>query len=136
MGLSIEGGCLCGAVRYRATAPPVSRSICHCRTCRRASGAPSVAWSSFHMDSFAFVAGTPLWYQSSPDVVRSFCGNCGTPLTYRHVEDMETLDVTTATLDRPEQFPPTKEIWIEHKLPWQRLHEATRHYLHDSGNGG
>lgn len=136
MGLCIEGGCLCGAVRYRATAPPVARSICHCRTCRRASGAPSVAWSTFHMDTFAFISGTPLWFQSSPEVVRSFCGNCGTPLTYRHSDDVDTLDITTASLDAPEQFPPTKEIWIEHKLPWERLDEATRHYQRSSPNGG
>ena len=134
MGLSIEGGCLCGAIRYRATAPPVSRSICHCRTCRHASGAPSVAWSSFHLDSFAFISGSPLWYRSSPGVVRSFCGNCGTPLTYHHAKDTDSLDVTTVTLDAPDQFPPTKEIWIEHKLPWERLDEATRHYRRD-GNG-
>ena len=128
MGMSIEGGCLCGAVRYRATAPPVSRSICHCRSCRRASGAPSVAWSTFHVNSLVFTQGMPVRYRSSTAVERTFCGNCGTQLSYRHEEDVDSIDITTATLDSPEQFPPTKEIWIEHKLPWERANEAMRHY--------
>ncbi|GAA5071351.1 GFA family protein [Lysobacter panacisoli] len=128
MGLCIEGGCLCGAIRYRATAPPISRSICHCRSCRRAGGAPSVAWSTFHVNSLVFCQGVPMRYPSSEDVVRTFCGNCGTPLSYRHVLDTDTIDITTATLDAPEQFPPTRETWIEHKLPWERLNESTRHY--------
>jgi len=40
MGHSIEGGCQCGAVRYRAIEIPLARTLCHCRSCRRASGAP------------------------------------------------------------------------------------------------
>ena len=43
----IEGGCLCGATRYRATGRPTSTMICHCQTCRRAAGSPDVAWVRF-----------------------------------------------------------------------------------------
>ena len=39
-----EGGCLCRAVRYRVNGVPIVTSLCHCRTCRLAAGAPSVAW--------------------------------------------------------------------------------------------
>ena len=38
------GGCLCGAIRYRITGAPVEALYCHCRMCRRAHGAPVVAW--------------------------------------------------------------------------------------------
>jgi hypothetical protein len=41
---------------------------------------------------------------------------------------LDTIDVTTATLDHPEQFPPTREIWIEHKVPWATLNPSLRHY--------
>ena len=37
---TIEGGCLCGAIRYRVTAEPQGRTLCHCESCRRAAGAP------------------------------------------------------------------------------------------------
>ena len=49
-----EGGCLCGAIRYRVIAEPIARSICHCLSCRRASGAPSVAWAVFRPEDFRF----------------------------------------------------------------------------------
>ncbi len=118
-----EGGCLCGAVRYRVTAEPIARSICHCRSCRLASGAPSVAWSVFRPQDFSFVRGTPIAFASSPSVVRTFCGRCGSPLTYRHTGRPQAVDVTTATFDHPELFPPDKEIWIEHRIDWERVNE-------------
>jgi hypothetical protein len=35
---TIEGGCICGTVRYRADAEPVLIAACHCATCRREAG--------------------------------------------------------------------------------------------------
>jgi hypothetical protein len=122
-GANAEGGCLCGAIRYRVTAEPFARSICHCRSCRRASGAPSVAWAVFRPEDFSFVQGEPLRFESSPQVVRTFCGHCGTPLTYQHTGRPAAIDITTASLDDPERFPPAKEIWTEHRIPWERVNE-------------
>ena len=44
MNLPLEGGCLCGGVRYRISAEPHHASYCHCRMCQRSAGAPVVAW--------------------------------------------------------------------------------------------
>ncbi len=123
-----EGGCLCKSIRYRISATPLAQSRCHCRSCRLASGAPSVAWFVLSCSDFTFVTGEPIRYRSSPPVVRSFCGKCGTPLTYQHDDSPDTIDVTTATLDLPEAFPPTREIWTEHMLAWEVLNEDLRHY--------
>jgi hypothetical protein len=130
---AIEGGCLCAAIRYRITGVPVAQGLCHCKSCRLASGAPSVAWVVVRYTDFNVVSGRPSNFRSSPDVTRTFCGTCGTPLTYRHDESLDTIDVTTATLDRPEQFPPTREIWIEHKIPWATLNPNLRHSPRTSG---
>lgn len=46
-----EGGCLCGAVRYRITGEPKSVGYCHCRMCQRAAGAPVVAWATVPADA-------------------------------------------------------------------------------------
>jgi hypothetical protein len=127
-----EGGCLCKSIRYRISATPLAQSRCHCRSCRLASGAPSVAWIVLNCSDFTFVTGDPVRYRSSPPVVRSFCGKCGTPLTYQHDDSPDTVDVTTATLDLPDAFPPTREIWIEHKLAWEVLDEDLRHYRRGS----
>jgi hypothetical protein len=63
-----EGGCLCGAVRYRAHGQPTNSMICHCQTCRKAAGAPVVAWLTFPLGRFSFVRSTPAEFRSSPPV--------------------------------------------------------------------
>lgn len=123
-----EGGCLCGSIRYRVSGNCVSKSLCHCRSCRLASGAPSVAWTVFRVSDFAFVAGQPARFHSSPPVTRTFCGRCGTPLTYQRDCWPDTIDVTTVTLDHADEFAPTKEIWVAEKLPWETLNDDLPHF--------
>jgi hypothetical protein len=127
-----EGGCLCGAVRYQASAEALARTLCHCRSCRLASGGPSLAWAVFPSDAFGFTAGTPVRFASSPGVMRSFCGTCGTSLTWQHASRPESIDITSATLDDPDAFAPTKEIWVEHKLGWEALNPSIEHYARSS----
>ncbi len=117
---SYEGGCLCGAVRYRATGEASFATLCHCATCRRASAAPAVAWVTFAQGAFAFTRGEPVRFRSSPPVVRGFCGRCGTPLTYQHDAFAGAVDVTTASLDEPERCPPADHTWASERLRWWR----------------
>ena len=121
---AVEGGCLCTAVRYRIGGAALATSNCHCYSCRRASGAPSIAWVVLRAADFAFITGHPVAFRSSPPVVRTFCGQCGTSLTYQHDDSPGTIDVTTATLDSPERFPPTREIWLAHKISWAPVNQA------------
>jgi hypothetical protein len=116
---TFEGGCLCRAVRYQASGKSVARSLCHCRSCQLASGAPSLAWVVWRSKDFSFIAGSPTSHASSPGVVRTFCNQCGTPLTYQKVAEPGTIDVTTVTLDAADEFAPTMEIWTEHKVSWE-----------------
>ena len=127
-----EGGCLCGAVRYRATADPTALVLCHCASCRKAAGAPSLAWAIFPAESFAFIKGEPKTYQSSEGVKRSFCANCGTTIGYASAWRPEVADVTTASLDDPERFAPQKEIWLEEKLSWQAVDHSRPRYPRSS----
>jgi hypothetical protein len=130
--IEVQGGCLCKSIRYRLAGPPLAQSLCHCRSCRLAAGAPSVAWIVVKRRDFDFIAGVPARFRSSPSVVRTFCGKCGTSLTYEHDESPDTIDVTTATLDAPETFPPTREIWLEHRLAWVPLDEHLPHFQRSS----
>jgi uncharacterized glyoxalase superfamily protein PhnB len=131
----LEGGCFCGAIRYRISGTPGSIGICHCQSCRRASGAPSVSWFTIPSAQFTRLTGTPQNHRSSAHVVRTFCGACGTQLTYAHDSSPESLDVTTASLDHPEAVEPTKEIWLVDKLPWVALNENLDHHRQESAPG-
>ncbi len=119
-----DGGCLCGEVRYRVAGKPQTSAICHCVSCRRASGAQSVAWLTFSLEGFSFVSGDPAGYRSSLDVSRTFCDRCGTSLTYQHDGDPGFIDVTTASLDLPNEFPPTHHVWLEDKVSWESVNDG------------
>lgn len=120
MSEDFAGGCLCGAVRYSAAGPPRHPTLCHCQSCRHAAGAPAVAWLTFPKERFRITAGEPRRFPSSPGVERSFCGRCGTPLTYFRDEPGAGVDVTTASLDTPERAEPADHTWVSDRLPWWR----------------
>jgi hypothetical protein len=118
---SIEGGCLCGAVRYRASGKAYGITHCHCRSCRRASGAPFVTWAGFDADKFSFTQGQPTSHASSSNVFRTFCNRCGTPLTYRRLDLPGSIDVTLGSMDDPEALKPEDHTWTESRLSWVAL---------------
>ena len=130
--LPAEGGCLCGAVRYRITGTPIALTICHCRSCRMAAGAPTVAWTDVYSSDFEWLSTAPVEHESSPGVLRGFCGRCGTALSYRRSATPDRIDLTTASLDRPQDFAPTKEIWVSHRIAWEATHPALPQYAGSS----
>ena len=116
----LTGGCLCGTIRYRA-AGELWVAHCHCESCRRATGAPLTTYAGFAAADFAWTAGEPVAYASSPGAVRTFCGRCGTSLTYQGERWPGEMHVLVATLDRPEAVTPQGEAFAEERLPWLRL---------------
>jgi len=118
MALILEGGCLCGAVRYRLTAAPVATLYCHCRMCQRAHGAPVIAWLAVPFAAFKLTEGTPTAYRSSDHAFRHFCGRCGAPLLCHEADNPKYMDVSIASLDTPEAVPPSSHIWTDSKIPW------------------
>ncbi len=120
--LSAEGSCLCGAVRYRVTGDPVAATLCHCRSCRRASGGTNVAWAVFDKDAFQWLQGQAGDHSSSPGIHWLFCRDCGSLIGYRRASRPDHMDITTGTLDDPDRYPPDVEIWLEQKIGWETLH--------------
>ena len=127
----LEGGCLCGAVRYRVTAEPVDACYCHCRMCQKTSGAPVVAWGNVPIEGFAFTKGTPISHQSSPKGIRHFCGACGTRLAFRYAEGPTTVYINLATLDDPEAIKPDYHIWTASQLGWFETADNLPRYADD-----
>jgi hypothetical protein len=122
------GGCLCGAVRYRITAAPVEALYCHCRMCQRAHGAPVVAWLTVRHDGFEVTAGNPIAYRSSTRATRHFCGRCGTPFTWRAVDNPQLVDVSIATLDNPDVLGPALHLWTDSQISWFEIADHLPRY--------
>ena len=95
-----QGGCLCGRIRYRATGEPHRPHYCHCRMCQRGVGAPLTAWVNFPLAGFAYTAGEPAYYRSSPDLRRGFCPTCGASIC-TIADDDAYVCITLASLDDP-----------------------------------
>lgn len=93
---ALTGGCYCGDVRYRIEGPVLRSTTCRCDSCARSIDA-HVAWLTVPSDGVVLVAGEPERRTDGP-VTRTFCGRCGTKLTYRDDGRGET-DVTVSSLD-------------------------------------
>ena len=115
------GGCLCGAVRYRAAADPVRAVSCHCAICRRVSGAAFLTFVHFPLAAFRWTEGEPTRYRSSAGAERGFCGRCGSTLTMHETVLGDRVQVTLGSLDRPEDVRPDDHVWTESQLPWLRI---------------
>ncbi|MDP8994996.1 MAG: GFA family protein, partial [Pseudomonadota bacterium] len=100
-----KGGCHCGAIRYEMPTEVAHAALCHCTDCRRASGAPVVAWALAPRDK-VWIEGEPQAYASSEPALRHFCGRCGTSLFYTNEAVFPGMvDVQIATLDDPDAIP-------------------------------
>lgn len=117
-------GCCCGAVRYRAEPELRFQVNCHCANCRRAIGAQAVAWICVSRATFRFEQGEPVRYRTDTGAWRTFCGICGTSLTYEKDKRPDDVDITTGSLEHPENHPPRADAFAEEKLPWVPLVEG------------
>ena len=109
------GGCLCGAVRYRATADPFWIGHCRCLTCQRWTGSAAFTGAFFKPNLLEWTRGEPNFYESSKKIRRSFCAACGSPLGFHRAEHE---GVTAGTLDNPEAIKPELHMFAEHEHAW------------------
>ena len=130
---AFDGGCFCGTIRFRISGPISQACYCHCESCRRAAGAPYVAWCTVDRNRFALTRGRLAEHASSPQVVRGFCRSCGTSITYTHEARPDEIDVTIVTLDAPERVVPTRHLWILDKLPWVEIDDGLPQFERFSG---
>jgi hypothetical protein len=123
---TIEGGCLCGASRYVATGEPINVRVCHCTMCQRALGAAFNARVLMPLPAVA-MTGPVGRFNSSPALVRGFCGQCGTSL-FTERAGAGVIGLTCGSLDQPGAFRPTEHIWTSSKQAWLTLADDLPQY--------
>jgi hypothetical protein len=114
----MEGGCLCGAVRYSISGAPFAAEYCHCRMCQKSAGAVVVNWMDFHNEQLTWTNGRPSEYESSETIRRGFCVKCGSSLSFRDSRHPEYITLTIASLDDPDLVKPTYHIYVESQVKW------------------
>ncbi len=122
----VSGGCLCGAIRYEVDASGVfDAGYCHCSMCRRATGAPVLAWALVRREAFRCLGATPSRYQSSQDGARLFCPVCGGQLFYDQNIMPEMIGIHPATLDEPAppSLRPRLHMFADDQLCWLQLRD-------------
>ncbi len=124
----LSGRCLCGAIRYQCGPLLYPPTLCHCASCRRASGAHAVGWVTVASGKLVFAAGSPREFASTPGVQRGFCNRCGTPLTYRSAQRPGEVDVTIGSLDEPGLAVPVDHIWMQDASAWDRPQDGLPQY--------
>ena len=113
-----EGGCLCGAIRFRAAGDPIRTSICYCTQCRRQTGSAMPAFAVYPVKAVEVTRGAPARFAASEKAEREFCESCGSPLFWRGRNDAD-LDIFLGSFDEPESLPvPLRQIWSKHRMPW------------------
>ena len=128
MTATYEGGCLCGAVRYRVTRAPLLVEYCHCGMCRRASGAPVTVWLDVPTSALVWLGRPPTFHDSSPDARRGFCPHCGGALVFQPLDGRPQVSLTAASLDDPARWVPQHHIHDADRVPWLGLADDLPRY--------
>ena len=124
-----RGRCLCGSVRYEFDGGPVMTAYCHCDSCRRHSSSPVAAFVLVRGDSVRFTGEAPRIYESSPGVQRSFCGTCGSPISYWTDRRPDIVDLYAGTLEDMSALPPTLHVHTREQLPWFEVIDGLPRYV-------
>ena len=116
------GGCLCGNVRIEATGRPHRVGLCHCLDCRKHHGA------LFHASAIFPQNAVTVEGETSDYAGRFFCPRCGSSVYGRSGDEIE---VNLGTLDAPDQFVPTYELWTVRRESWLPPFPLARRYERD-----
>ena len=126
----MEGGCGCGALRYRLSSPPMFVHCCHCRDCQRQTGTAFVLNALIEADRVELVCGEPRPIAMATDSGRPHhifrCAECQTAVWSVYGGRAQVRFVRVGTLDDPTRVAPDVHIYVRSKLPWVALPPAAR----------
>ena len=117
----ITGRCYCGATTITATQLPQTVAYCHCKDCRRVSGAPVAAYAAFDETAVTFSPDGGRKVHVNPGVVRSFCADCGSPLADRYDYLPGQVYIAVGVLDQADDLAPQLHAYESQRLTWLHI---------------
>ena len=124
--IELEGGCACGACRYRVSGAPIFVNNCHCTLCQRQTGSTSVVNAFFESEALTLLSGSLSEHvvtggSGNPHVICR-CDACGTALwSYYGRLGRLGAGVRVGTLDAPGRIRPDAVIFTGDMMPWVAL---------------
>lgn len=133
----LQGGCLCGAVRYEITAPFSTARYCHCTRCQRRTGTASSANGLVPSSGFRLLSGREAVRSFEPPtgVPKLFCSICGSALFSGHPFSDEQVVVRLGTLDRDPGIRPQYRQFVDFAAPWEAIPDDGLTRYPGSGSG-
>ena len=125
---TLEGGCGCGAVRYRLTDEPIFVNNCHCRLCQRQTGTGSAVNAFIESGKLEQLSGELSEHELATGsggtqiIVR--CATCGTPVWSHYRLGRKAAAVRVGTLDDPSAVRPDAAIYVADRPAWAPLPEG------------
>ncbi len=127
----MDGGCTCGAIRYRMEAPPLIVHCCHCSWCQRESGSAFAVNALIESARLTLLEGapelvlTPSASGKGQKIVR--CPVCRVAVWSHYPQAGDAVSfVRVGTLDNPGACPPDVHIYVSTKQPWVVLPDGAR----------
>jgi hypothetical protein len=111
-----RGGCNCGAVRVEIRGAPVRAGLCHCLTCRKATGSPFMSFADWPRSQVTVTGETSHWRATTDR--RHFCPACGSQL-FATEDGNDEIEIRLGILDdAPGDIIPEYELWTDRREPW------------------
>jgi hypothetical protein len=127
---TFEGGCSCGAVRYRLMSRPMFTHCCHCLDCQKQTGSAFAINALIETARIEMLAGEPRAISMPTDSGRPHdihrCDQCQVAVWSDYGRRSYLRFVRVATLDTPHAIVPDVHIFTRRKVPWVRLPEDAR----------
>jgi hypothetical protein len=118
----LQGGCLCGAVRFELTSPPLYAGYCHCTRCQRRTGTAASASAQVDPGAVRWLRGEELirGWTPSEGFEKCFCGECGAHLFSRS-RDRSRMAMRMSAFDGDPGLRPSYRQFVAYAASWEEI---------------
>jgi len=136
--MKLQGGCLCGKVRYSGEAEPIFVGVCHCTTCQKSSGTAFNTVIAVPKPAVS-VTGTVSTFEGKGDTgnatYKRFCPACGSPVQIEAAVMADVVMIPVGTLDDPSAVQPAMQIYCDSAQSWALLEGGIQRFAKMPGPG-
>lgn len=125
-----RGSCSCGNIKYEYVGDINEISMCHCKDCQKSQGTAFVAITPIQSELFKVVKGEGFIksHRCSPNKVRTFCSECGSPLYSARDDRPDVKRLRLGTLDTSIRVKNSYHVFVSSKADWYEIGDELKQY--------